>query len=238
MRACLKILAFVFAVQSLLAFAMPSSSQDVSGLMSSLKSKSIPVEDIAVRNHDVLLTLEYQTGLREAMDHLEFALLAIFKEAASEFPGSSSLQLEAFVEGEKACAFDIATKDALEGVRGGISDEELMSRLRGKPLLNIAERLGRPARASSAPSVSPGAPASAAPSSPAIPPSAAGPAPSPAPGAGYPVIDVGYRIPDGRTVLLGILIAGNLLLLAGIIVVRRRRAAGSRSGRTSAIRRS
>ena len=75
--------------------------------------------NIVLENNDVLITVDYDMELREAMDHFEFALPSILKQAASRFPDSSLIRLEVSVGGEKTGVFEIAAGDALEGAREG-----------------------------------------------------------------------------------------------------------------------
>jgi len=207
MKIHLKIARLIAACLPLLCLVMPVSGQDVSG----------PVTNITLENRDVLITVDYDIGLKDALDHLEFALPSILKQAASRFPDSSLIRLEFSVGGEKTGVFEIAAGDALEGARGTISNDEMMSRLRGKPLVDIARRLGQPARADTPPSsedfFSKYFPSSGTPS----------PAPSSSPEADGGGSVVGDQRPARLPVLFGILIAGIFILLAGIFLVRRHR---------------
>jgi hypothetical protein len=210
-----KIARFFTACLPLLFLVLPVSGQDTSGLADSLNRQAIPVTNITLENNEVLMTVDYDVELREAMDRFEFALPSILKQAASQFPDSSLIRLEVSVGGEKTGVFDIAARDALEGARGRISNDEMMSRLRGKPLVDIARRLGQPARADAPPSSEdffskyfPGTPS---------------PAPSSSPEAGRGGSEAGGRRPARLPVLPGILIAGILVLSVGIILVRRHR---------------
>ena len=207
MKNHLNIARFFTACLPLLFIVLPVSGQDVPG----------PVTNITLENNDVLITVDYDIGLREAMDHLEFALPSILKQAASRFPDSSLIRLEVSVGGEKTGLFDIAARDALEGAQGRISNGEMMSRLKGKPLVDIARRLGQPARADAPPSsedyFSKYFPPSGTPS----------PTPSSSPEAGGGGSEAGGQKPAWLPVLLGILIAGIIIILIGRFFVRRHR---------------
>ena len=98
----------------------------------------------------------------------------------------------------------------------------MMSRLTGKPLIDIARRLGQPARAAAPPSSEdffskyfPGTPS---------------PAPSSSPEGGEGGSVDGGQKPARLSVLLGSLIVGIIALSVGMILVRRHRFSSKNKG--------
>ncbi|MHB8094857.1 MAG: hypothetical protein ACYDH0_07935 [Candidatus Aminicenantales bacterium] len=101
----------------------------------------IPVTDVRAIEGEVLIDIAYETRIAEVIETLELDLARLVKKAAEKFPDSRIIHLAISNRGEKICELEIPTEAAAQGASNNVTDEAMLSRMTGKPLIDFRERL-------------------------------------------------------------------------------------------------